>query len=60
MRKAKYKPWQVLLHQKWILINTVTKWDTSPGVFQHVIKRQEEILHMCSCLNYQRHVGRRF
>lgn len=33
MRKAKYKPWQVSAHQKWILINAVTKWDMSEGVF---------------------------
>lgn len=35
MRKAKYKPWQVSLNQKWILINTVTKWDTSVGLLSY-------------------------
>lgn len=35
MRKAKYKPWQVLPHQKWILINAVTKWDTPLFCFGH-------------------------
>lgn len=35
MRKAKYKPWQVLPHQEWILINAVTKWDTPLFSFGH-------------------------
>lgn len=42
MRKAKYKPWQASLNQKWILINTVTKWDTSVGFLTYDIKKKKK------------------
>lgn len=45
MRKAKYKPWQVLLNQKWILINTVTKWDTSEGFLSYDKKAGRDYVH---------------
>lgn len=46
MRKAKYKPWQVSLNQEWILINTVTKWDTSVGFLSYDKKAQRDYVHV--------------
>lgn len=46
MRKAKYKPWQRLLNQKWILINTVAKWDTSVGFLSYDKKKEKDYVHV--------------
>lgn len=55
MRKAKYKPWQVLPNQKWILINAVTKWDTSEGFLSYDKEAGGDYVHVF-CLHYQEHV----
>jgi len=46
MHKAKYKPWHARLNQKWILINTATKQDTSQGFLSYVKKAGEDNIHV--------------
>lgn len=63
MRKAKYKPWQVLLNQKWILINTLTKWDTAgrgwDGGLSYDKKAGRDYVRVF-CLHYRLHVWKIF